>query len=108
MRNPHRHPAELQRQHTDRELDRFLSKAHAGAHRRGFNREDARRRYHRHLLAIERALKQKQERAGTEHGRVFAHALDRIGNERRIHLKVAVKVVTEPASPHEAGSPRPA
>jgi hypothetical protein len=100
-------PAEQRRQHTDRVLDRFFSRAHAGARRRGFDRDDARGRYHGHLAAIERTLKQKQERAGAEHAPMFAHALHRVATERQAHRK-AWNVATGPGGPQEVKSPRPA
>lgn len=66
----------------DHELDRFFSKARAASHRRGFGPEDARRRYHKHLSRMERALKSKRERAGPEHKQAFDHAIHRISDER--------------------------
>lgn len=89
---------EERRQQTDRVLDRFFSKAHAGARRRGFDDEDKRNRYHKHLTAIERRLKQKQEGAGAEHAPLFTHALQRITTERHAHRKASAKVGTAPAS----------
>lgn len=102
MRAPLDKPTEQRRQHTERVLDRFVAKAHAGARRRGFGHEDKRRRYHKHLAAIERALKQKQRRAGPRHAPMFEHALHRIARERDAHWKGVIDVVPGPARPREA------
>jgi hypothetical protein len=98
MRIPFDKSTEQRRRHTERVLDRFFSKAHAGARRRGYGHEDKRRRYHKHLAAIERALKQKQKRAP-----MFEHALHRIAKERDAHREGAIDVVPGPARrPREA------
>ena len=68
--------------HTERELERFFSRARAAAHRRGFNREDAKRRYKKHLDRMERTLTHRQRRAATG-SLPYEHALRRIANERR-------------------------
>ncbi len=85
MRVPFEKPMEQRRQHTDRVLDRFFSRAHAGACRRGFDHEDRGRRYQKHLAVIERALRRKQARAGAAHAPMFAHALHRLATERHAH-----------------------
>jgi hypothetical protein len=66
----------------DRELDRFFSKAHAAAHRRSFDHQDGRRRYHKHLSRMEASLKRRQQRAGAEEGAMIDQALRRVANER--------------------------
>jgi hypothetical protein len=75
--------SEERKRRTDRELDRFFGKARAGAHRRGFNHTDAKRRYHKHLSRMEHALKSVQERAGAGHRPALDHALHRIADEQR-------------------------
>ena len=68
--------------HADRELDRFFSRARSAARRRGFNPEDAERRYNKHLSRMERGLTGRKH-AGTGRPQTLEHALRRIANEPR-------------------------
>ncbi len=73
---------EERKRQVDNELDRFFRNARAGARRRGFDRSDARRRYHNHLSRMETALKSAQARAGPEHRQTLEHASRRVAHER--------------------------
>jgi hypothetical protein len=71
-----------QRRRTDRELDRFFSRARTAAHRRGHSREDAGRRYHKHLSRMEHALKSRQGRTEPRHRQTVDRALHRLAEEQ--------------------------
>jgi hypothetical protein len=74
---------EQHRQHTEREIDRFFSRARAASHRRGFDRQDGSRRYQKHLSKMERALISRQKDAGTSQRHALEHGLRKIADERR-------------------------
>jgi hypothetical protein len=73
---------EQRRQHTDREIDRFVARARASARRRGFDARDAHRRYQKHLAKMEGALKARKQRADTGQQHALDHALHRIAHQR--------------------------
>jgi hypothetical protein len=89
------------RRRADHQLDHFFSKARAASHRRGHGHDDARRRYHKHLSKMERALKSKREGARPEHRQAFDHAMHRVSNERR-----AIEAKHQPESPRATSKSR--
>ena len=89
------------RRRADHQLDHFFAKARAASHRRGHGHDDARRRYHKHLSKMERALKSKRERARPEHKGAFDHAIHRVSNERR-----AIEAKDQHESPRAASRSR--
>ena len=59
---------------TDQAVDHFVTRARRSAHRRGFDEQDARRRYHRRLTKLDHALTRVHRDAQPSQRRVLEHA----------------------------------
>jgi hypothetical protein len=66
----------------DREVHRFFSKARAASDRRGFDRKDADRRYHKHLSKFEQALRRMHPGASSATRNTLDHVVHRVRAER--------------------------
>jgi hypothetical protein len=65
---------EERKQQAEKQVDRFVSRAHAGARRRGWDEEDAERRYHRRLRKLDHALERAGHRANPRQRAALLHA----------------------------------
>jgi hypothetical protein len=65
---------EERKQQAEKQVDRFVSRAHAGARRRGWDEQDAERRYHRRLRKLDHALERAGHRADPRQRAALLHA----------------------------------
>jgi hypothetical protein len=65
---------EERKQQAEKQVDRFVSRAHAGARRRGWDEQDAERRYHRRLRKLDHALERAGHRANPRQRAALLHA----------------------------------
>lgn len=63
-------------------LDRFFHRARAASNRRGFSREDADRRFRKHLSKMQNALQSKHRKASPREQEILEHLLRQLGGER--------------------------
>jgi hypothetical protein len=67
---------EHRKEHAEREIDRFVAAASAAAERRGWDEQDTKRRYHRHLAKLDSALSHARHRAHPSQRTALDHAHD--------------------------------
>ena len=73
---------EERKEKAEAQVDRFVSRAHAGAHRRGWDEQDVERRYRRRLAKLEHALERARHRAKPGQHAALVHASDTLTRHR--------------------------
>jgi hypothetical protein len=73
---------EERKQKAESQVKRFVGRAHAGARRRGWDEEDAERRYHRRLRKLDHALERARHRADPRQRAALAHASESLERHR--------------------------
>jgi hypothetical protein len=70
------------KQKAESHVNRFVSRAHAGARRRGWDEEDVEWRYHRRLRKLDHALERARHRADPRQRAALAHASESLARHR--------------------------
>jgi hypothetical protein len=71
---------EHRKEWTEHEIDRFVSAACAAAQRRGWDEQDAERRYRRHVAKLDSALSQARRRAHPSQRAALDHAHEKLAH----------------------------
>jgi hypothetical protein len=94
---------EERKQKAESQINRFVSRAHAGSRRRGWDEQDAERRYHRRLRKLDHAIERARHRAGPRQRAALAHASESLERHRPKPKQPSPPMLEQPA-PH----PQPA
>jgi len=91
------------KERTEHEIDRFVSAACAAAQRRGWDEEDAERRYRRHVAKLDSALSQARYRAHPSQRAALDHAHEKLAHHaakaRHANPRGGEKARAKPAKP---------
>ena len=94
---------EHRKERTEHEIDRFVSAACAAAQRRGWDEEDAERRYRRHVAKLDSALSQARYRAHPSQRAALDHAHEKLAHHaakaRHANPRGGEKARAKPAKP---------
>jgi hypothetical protein len=97
------------KERTERVVHRFVSKAHASAHRRGWDEQDTEARYRRRLVKLNAALSRARHRANPSQRAALDHASDVLGKHHSGAGKPMPAMVarqTESSRPAPAKAPK--
>jgi hypothetical protein len=73
---------EERKQKAESHIERFVSRAHASARRRGWDEQDAQWRYARRLRKMDHALERAHQSAGPRQRAALAHASEHLARHR--------------------------